>query len=66
MPRESIEAPKVSAYEQIKTSIFFLAVLFLMAMMGAHRRGPFHEDHVGGAAYLPADRAHDLCHMLAL
>jgi len=34
MPRESIEAPKVSAYNQIKTSIFFLGVLFLMAMMG--------------------------------
>jgi TRAP transporter 4TM/12TM fusion protein len=34
MPRESIEAPKVSAYNQVKTSIFFLGVLFLMAMMG--------------------------------
>ncbi len=34
MPRESIEAPKVSAYNQIKTSIFFLGVLFLLAMMG--------------------------------
>ncbi|OGA01007.1 MAG: hypothetical protein A3I00_02700 [Betaproteobacteria bacterium RIFCSPLOWO2_02_FULL_64_12] len=34
MPRESIEAPKVSAYNQIKTSIFFLGVVFLMAMMG--------------------------------
>jgi TRAP-type uncharacterized transport system fused permease subunit len=34
MPRESIKAPKVSAYNQIKTSIFFLGVRFLMAMMG--------------------------------
>jgi TRAP transporter 4TM/12TM fusion protein len=34
MPQESIEAPSVSAYNQIKTSIFFLGVLFLMAMMG--------------------------------
>jgi TRAP transporter 4TM/12TM fusion protein len=34
LPRDPIEAPTVSAYEQIKTSIFFLAVLFLLAMMG--------------------------------
>ena len=34
MPRESVEAPKVSAYNQIKTGIFFLAVVFLMVMMG--------------------------------
>ncbi|MFZ2651648.1 MAG: TRAP transporter fused permease subunit, partial [Burkholderiaceae bacterium] len=34
LPRESIEPPTASAYEQIKTSIFFLAVLFLLAMMG--------------------------------
>jgi TRAP transporter 4TM/12TM fusion protein len=34
MPRESIEAPGVSAYNQIKTAIFFVGVLFLMAMMG--------------------------------
>ncbi len=34
LPREAIEAPKVSAYNQIKTSIFFLAVVFLMVMMG--------------------------------
>jgi TRAP transporter 4TM/12TM fusion protein len=34
LPRDPIEAPRVSAYEQIKTSIFFLAVLFLLAMMG--------------------------------
>ena len=34
MPRESIQAPAVSAYNQIKTSIFFLAVVFLMVLMG--------------------------------
>ena len=34
LPREPIVAPTVSAYEQIKTAIFFLAVVFLMAMMG--------------------------------
>jgi TRAP transporter 4TM/12TM fusion protein len=34
LPRESIEAPRVSAYNQIKTSIFFLAVVFLMILMG--------------------------------
>ena len=34
MPRESIEAPRVSPYNQVKTSIFFLGVVFLMAMMG--------------------------------
>ena len=34
LPREPIEAPSVSGYEQIKTSIFFLAVLFLLLMMG--------------------------------
>jgi TRAP transporter 4TM/12TM fusion protein len=34
LPREPIVAPGVSAYQQIKTSIFFLAVLFLLAMMG--------------------------------
>jgi TRAP transporter 4TM/12TM fusion protein len=35
LPHDSIVAPGVSAYEQIKTSIFFLGVVFLMAMMGA-------------------------------
>jgi len=35
LPRDPIVVPGVSAYEQIKTSIFFLGVLFLMAMMGA-------------------------------
>jgi TRAP transporter 4TM/12TM fusion protein len=35
LPREPIEAPRVSAYNQVKTAIFFLAVAFLMVMMGA-------------------------------
>jgi len=34
LPREPIHAPTVPAYHQIKTSIFFLAVVFLMMMMG--------------------------------
>jgi TRAP transporter 4TM/12TM fusion protein len=34
LPRDPIAAPAVSTYEQIKTSIFFLAVVFLLAMMG--------------------------------
>ncbi|MBI3055410.1 MAG: TRAP transporter permease [Betaproteobacteria bacterium] len=34
LPRETIEALKVSTYNQIKTSIFFLAVAFLMVLMG--------------------------------
>jgi TRAP transporter 4TM/12TM fusion protein len=34
LPREAIAAPRVPAYNQIKTSIFFLAVAFLMVMMG--------------------------------
>jgi len=34
MPREPIQAPAVSAYNQIKTSIFFLAVVFLVVLMG--------------------------------
>ena len=34
LPRESIEAPRVPAYNQTKTSIFFLAVVFLMILMG--------------------------------
>src|SRR3990172_5502226 len=33
LPREPIVAPGASAYEQIKTSIFFLAVVFLLVMM---------------------------------
>jgi TRAP transporter 4TM/12TM fusion protein len=34
LPRESVEAPSVPAYNQVKTSIFFLAVVFLMILMG--------------------------------
>ena len=34
LPREPIVAPSASGYEQIKTSIFFMAVVFLLAMMG--------------------------------
>jgi TRAP transporter 4TM/12TM fusion protein len=34
LPGEAIEAPKVVAYNQIKTAIFFAAVLFLMVLMG--------------------------------
>jgi len=33
LPREAIVAPKVSSYNQVKTSIFFLAVAFLMVVM---------------------------------
>ncbi len=35
LPRDPIVAPGVSPYEQVKTSIFFLGVVFLMTMMGA-------------------------------
>jgi len=35
LPRAPIEAPRVSAYNQVKTAIFFLAVAFLMLMIGA-------------------------------
>ncbi|OFZ90243.1 MAG: TRAP transporter, partial [Betaproteobacteria bacterium RBG_16_64_18] len=34
LPRDPIVAPSATAYEQVKTSIFFLGVLFLMLMMG--------------------------------
>ncbi|HSE00908.1 MAG TPA: TRAP transporter fused permease subunit, partial [Burkholderiales bacterium] len=34
LPRETIEAPRVPAYNQTKTSVFFLAVVFLMILMG--------------------------------
>ena len=34
LPREAIEAPAVSAYNRMKTSIFFIAVFFLMILMG--------------------------------
>jgi TRAP transporter 4TM/12TM fusion protein len=35
LPREAIETPRVALYNQIKTVIFFLAVLFLLVLMGA-------------------------------
>jgi len=35
LPREAIVAPKVTTYNEVKTSIFFLSVAFLMAIMGA-------------------------------
>ena len=34
LPRDQVVTPKVPAYEQIKTAIFFLAVLFLVYQMG--------------------------------
>jgi len=34
LPREAIEPPAVSGYNRIKTSIFFLGVLFLLVAMG--------------------------------
>jgi TRAP transporter 4TM/12TM fusion protein len=34
LPREPIEAPRVPAYNQVKTAVFFLAVVFLMILMG--------------------------------
>jgi len=34
LPRGRIEAPKVSGYNQIKTTIFFVAVAFLIVLMG--------------------------------
>jgi TRAP transporter 4TM/12TM fusion protein len=34
LPRDAIEAPKVSPYDKIKTSIFFSTVLFLLYLMG--------------------------------
>ena len=34
LPNEPVDAPRVSLYNQIKTSIFFLGVVFLLAMMG--------------------------------
>jgi len=34
LPREPIIAPAVSGYNQIKTGIFFVAVLFLLTLMG--------------------------------
>jgi TRAP-type uncharacterized transport system fused permease subunit len=34
LPREPVSAPVVAGYNQVKTAIFFLAVVFLLAMMG--------------------------------
>ena len=34
LPREPIAAPQVSAYDKIKTGIFFASVLFLLYLMG--------------------------------
>ncbi|MBI2295373.1 MAG: TRAP transporter large permease subunit, partial [Betaproteobacteria bacterium] len=34
LPHDAVAAPKVPVYEQIKTSIFFLAVIFLIVLMG--------------------------------
>jgi TRAP transporter 4TM/12TM fusion protein len=34
LPSDSVGAPPVPVYEQIKTAIFFLAVLFLIVLMG--------------------------------
>jgi TRAP transporter 4TM/12TM fusion protein len=34
LPNDTITPPKVLAYEQVKTSIFFLAVIFLILLMG--------------------------------
>jgi TRAP transporter 4TM/12TM fusion protein len=39
LPRESIEPPAVTAYNRIKTSIFFLGVLFLLVAMGLFGMG---------------------------
>jgi TRAP-type uncharacterized transport system fused permease subunit len=37
LPRDPIAAPAVSTYEQVKTSIFFRAVVFLLAKLPAGR-----------------------------
>ncbi|KAB2876859.1 MAG: TRAP transporter permease [Pseudorhodoplanes sp.] len=34
LPRDTVAAPRVPFYDQIKTSIFFLAVAFLIVLMG--------------------------------
>lgn len=34
LPREAIEVPRVATYQQIKTGVFFLAVAFLIVLMG--------------------------------
>ncbi|MCW5635130.1 MAG: TRAP transporter permease [Rubrivivax sp.] len=35
LPREAVEVPRVATYDQVKTGIFFLAVAFLLVLMGA-------------------------------
>jgi len=39
LPREAVEAPQVPTYNQVKTAIFFLAVAFLMVLMGGIHMG---------------------------
>ena len=34
LPRDVVAAPKLQTYDQVKTAIFFIAVLFLIVMMG--------------------------------
>jgi len=34
LPNDAVEAPKVPLYEQLKTAIFFLAVVFLIILLG--------------------------------
>lgn len=34
LPRDAVDAAEVPAYERVKTSIFFLAVVFLVALIG--------------------------------
>ena len=34
LPRDSVAAPRVRPYDQVKTSVFFTAVLFLLVLMG--------------------------------
>jgi TRAP transporter 4TM/12TM fusion protein len=34
LPRDMVAAPKVPLYEQVKTAIFFLSVLYLLILMG--------------------------------
>jgi TRAP transporter 4TM/12TM fusion protein len=34
LPHDAVAAPKVPLYEQVKTTIFFLSVLFLLVIMG--------------------------------
>ena len=35
LPRDAVDAPRVDRYNQVKTIIFFLAVAFLLVLMGA-------------------------------